>query len=183
MGDAREHDVREQVAGHEVGHVVVCGVDGSPGGQRALGWAIEEAGRRGAVVRAVSAWSWDGVDELDAPSTPDEAVARARSVLDATVEAVLHGVTAAATVERVTQRGSPSDALCIAALDAELLVLGSHGHGGVHDKLLGSTTERTLHHAPCPVVVVPDPRRVEKNVRRARAQQERLEGPRPNQVV
>ena len=163
--------------------VIVCGVDGSPAGQRALHWAVDEAIRRYGKVRAVTAWSWDGVEALAAPGTPAEALGRARQMLDAAVDEVLGGMEHAPAVDRVCERGVPSEALCTAAADAELLVLGSHGHGAVHDKLVGSTSERAIHHAPCPVVIIPDPRHVEKNLEQARARRGRQQPEHPVQVV
>jgi len=40
-------------------------------------------------------------------------------------------------------------------LEADVLVLGSHGHGALHDLLLGSVSQAVLHGAACPVLVVP----------------------------
>jgi nucleotide-binding universal stress UspA family protein len=40
-------------------------------------------------------------------------------------------------------------------LHADLIVFGSHGHGAVHRALLGSVSEGVLHHAPCPLLIVP----------------------------
>ena len=163
--------------------VIVCGVDGSPAGQRALHWAVDEAIRRYGKVRAVTAWSWDGVEALAAPGTPAEALGRARQMLDAAVDEVLGGMEDPPAVDRVCERGVPSEALCTASADAELLVLGSHGHGAVHDKLVGSTSERAIHHAPCPVVFIPDPRHVEKNLQQARTRRGRQQPEHPVQVV
>ena len=158
--------------------VIVCGVDGSPAGQRALQWAVDEAVKRGAEVRAVTAWSGDGLEELNAPSSPAQALGRARHVLDTAVDEVLGGVEDAPPVTRICERGEPTDVLASAATSADLLILGSHGHGAVHDKLLGSTSERTVHHAPCPVVIVPDPRLVAKNLKRLEERQRRAEATR-----
>lgn len=166
-----------------VERIIVCGVDGSPAGQRALRWALDEAITRHGRVRAVTAWSWDGVEELAAPTTPAEALARARRLLDAVVDEELAGMEDPPVVDRICQRGVPSDALCAASVDAELMVLGSHGHGAVHDKLIGSTSERAVHHAPCPVVIVPDPRHVEKNLKRVQEQLRNQSAQPPVQVV
>lgn len=40
-------------------------------------------------------------------------------------------------------------------MDAQLIVVGSHGHGALHRALLGSVSEGLIRHAPCPVVVIP----------------------------
>lgn len=163
-------------------HVIVCGVDGSAAGQRALEWAVDEAVRRGCRLRVVTAWSWDGLESIGALSSPAEAVARARGVLDAAVDRALSGVGSPPPVERVARRGVPSQELSAASADADMLVLGSHGHGAVHDQLVGSTSQRAIHQAPCPVVVVPDPRHVAKNLRRAQARRREQHHVRPAQV-
>ncbi|MFO7898642.1 MAG: universal stress protein [Planctomycetota bacterium] len=47
-------------------------------------------------------------------------------------------------------------------LDADLIVLGSHGHGALYHMIVGSVCEGVLRRARCPVVVVPDPSRKQK---------------------
>lgn len=158
-------------------HVVVCGVDGSPGAQRALEWAVAEAKRRGCTLRVVTAWTWDGIEALGAASSPTEAREHAREVQDAALTLALEAAEAPPEVERLLPRDVPSEALCKAAEDADLTVLGSHGHGMVHDRFAGSTTQRVLHHAVGPVVVLPDPRRVEKQLRHAKLRHPRSGSP------
>lgn len=150
-------------------HVIVCGVDGSDGSRQALEWAVEEAVRRSCRLRVVTAWTWSGIEP---PGVPPErvtglaaAVADARNRQDEALEEALSHARDKVDVETLLPRDSARDALCHAALDAELLVLGSHGHSMVHDKLVGSTTQRVIHHAPCPVVVVPTTARLKERRR------------------
>jgi len=42
-------------------------------------------------------------------------------------------------------------------LNADLIVLGSHGHGAIHRALLGSVSEHVLHHARRPLLILPAP--------------------------
>jgi nucleotide-binding universal stress UspA family protein len=44
--------------------------------------------------------------------------------------------------------------LTAAADGADLLVVGSRGHGGFTEALLGSVSQHCVHHAPCPVVII-----------------------------
>ncbi len=52
--------------------------------------------------------------------------------------------------------GNPAAALLAASAGAELLVVGSRGHGGFVEALLGSVSQHCVHHAPCPVVIIRD---------------------------
>lgn len=59
------------------------------------------------------------------------------------------------TIERSVLPEDPAKALLDAAgADASLLVVGSRGRGGFRGLLLGSTSQKVMHHAECPVMVV-----------------------------
>jgi len=62
------------------------------------------------------------------------------------------------TVHQVVVEGNPAQVLLDAAKDADLPVVGSRGHGGFADALIGSVSVRCLHHATCPVVVIRSPK-------------------------
>ncbi|HWH68903.1 MAG TPA: universal stress protein, partial [Candidatus Sulfotelmatobacter sp.] len=62
----------------------------------------------------------------------------------------------------VVREGTPFDAICRNAkmLGADLIVLTTHGYTGLKHIWLGSTAERVVRHAPCPVLVVRPPTRL-----------------------
>jgi nucleotide-binding universal stress UspA family protein len=133
---------------------IVVGVDGSDGGRRALQWAVHEADARGAVVQAVIAWRWDLVDLPPHASThPDDERARAEQTLRDEIASL--GGRYLVTVSAEVVEGLAADVLSGAARDADLLVLGSHGHGQVWHSVLGSVSEECVRKATCPVVVIP----------------------------
>jgi nucleotide-binding universal stress UspA family protein len=137
---------------------IVVGVDGSEHAERALGWAIDEAKLRGAKVHLVAAWH---VPTLIYDATGF--VTPLLASIDETFKEVADEV-AAAAAERVrgagldaetsVQQGQAADVLIEAGANAELLVVGSRGHGGFAGLLLGSVSAQCAHHASCPVVIV-----------------------------
>ena len=161
----------------ETEHVVVCGIDGSPAGQRALEWAMAEAIRRHCKLRVVTAWAWDGGESIGAPGSAAAAHSHAKQIQDVAVARVLADTDNPPEVEQVLLRGDASTGLCTSARDAALMVLGSHGHGAVHDKLVGSTSQRVIHHASCPVVILPDPRHAERALKHATGRRRGAEPP------
>ena len=151
-----------QVAGHAQGPVVivrarrhlanqpqgpiVAGTDGSARSRDVIRFAFREAELRHAPVLAVCALA-------DAPATLGEA-----SRIEADFDRVLKPHEKdypELTVLRQVSAGSPRTALLEAAAGAQLLVIGSRGRGGLDDMSLGSVAHALLHHAPCPVAVVP----------------------------
>jgi nucleotide-binding universal stress UspA family protein len=134
---------------------IVVGVDGSDGGIRALDWAVGEAARRGGTVQAITAWQWTTPD-----IGADVRVEHERMAMLALEEAVTAARApypqVAISAEAVP--GLAAEVLTRAAAEADLLVLGSHGHGRLFHAVVGSTAEACIRLAVCPVVVVPVPR-------------------------
>jgi nucleotide-binding universal stress UspA family protein len=139
-----------------VSGVVAIAFDGSEGSLRALRWAAEEARIRGARLRVVRAWSY-----MDQPGTtfdPKYCDDDARREIDEAV-AALGDQAAGLEIEPVTVNDLPRRGVLTGAGDADLLVVGSRGHGGVAGLMLGSVSQHVAHHARCPVVIVPGPER------------------------
>jgi nucleotide-binding universal stress UspA family protein len=137
--------------GKPAGRIVV-GLDGSPGSSRALRFALDEARLRCFALEAVLAWHMPAM--LDAAGVPDDFDPQgwAQATLDATVAAVS---TEGVTVDAHAVQGPPASVLLDATKNADLLVVGSRGHGGFVGALLGSVSQHCVAHATCPVVVVP----------------------------
>jgi nucleotide-binding universal stress UspA family protein len=141
---------------------IVVGVDGSEGGHRALRWAVHEAAARNGSVQVVTAWAAEASDVPPA-ATPEEQHQAAVAALSRTVESV--AAPAGLSVATEVVRGRAADVLTAAAHDADLLVLGSHGHGRLHHAALGSVSDACIRKAGCPVVVVPVPHQLPEPAR------------------
>lgn len=133
---------------------VLVGVDGSEHSATALAWAAEEARQRGAALELVHAWDVPYAAEF---TLVGDAYFAARRSAVAVVEAMLGdaGLTSDDVVCTVVQ-GPPVTTLTDAAVDADLVVVGSRGRGGFAGLLLGSVSHQVARHAGCPVVVVPE---------------------------
>lgn len=135
---------------------LVVGFDGSPGARAALRWAAADARRSGAKVRVVHGWSTSigepyGVmpdGSLVGDPTPD---------IEQEVAATVADMEEVPPIEVVVVPLPGAKALVRSAVGAAALVVGSRGHGGFAGLLLGSVSRSCLHHAPCPLVLVPAP--------------------------
>ena len=171
------------------GHRVVAAVDGSAGSKAALRFALEDAARRGVPVEAIIAYrSPDFRSDVTGLGKVDEE--RMLNTLRSQQEDVAHGVVRevmrelpvpAPEVHIRAFMGTPSAVLVRESEGADLLVLGSRGHGGFHSMLLGSTSIHCTMHATCPVAVVhsPEARRHRLRLHRERrSERERAAGER-----
>ena len=147
--------------------LVVVGVDDTPQARAALAWAVEHAQRSQSRVLAVTAWS----TPVQMPVGPD--LAAGTTVIDPFADEQLEVAAdrwlgsaiselpgdAADIVDRSVVLGDAVTALLNAAHEADLLVLGNPCRGALASAVVGSVAARCLHHAECPIVLVPDPAR------------------------
>lgn len=140
--------------------VVVVGVDGSPGSRAALEYALDEARRRHAMLRVVSAVAlpdfWAASYPAYVPPPPNEIVPVVRQETQNFVDDVIasQGGAGELPVTVEARSGRPGEILVDAADGAELLVIGHRGRGSVASVLLGSVGLYCVLHAQCPVTVV-----------------------------
>ena len=134
--------------------MIVVGVDGSDPSTRALRWAAHQAKLTGTKLKVVTSWEYPPTLGWAPPYPSDfDPNEDARKAVQDTIDTVL-GPEAAVVGEVDVTEGHPAFVLTEAARGAELLVVGSRGHGAFAGMLLGSVSEYCAAHASCPVVVV-----------------------------
>ncbi|HZD99571.1 MAG TPA: universal stress protein [Micromonosporaceae bacterium] len=134
---------------------IVVGVDGSDAGQRALEWAAEECPHRNGVVQAVIAWHPEHLLDNVVISAENADAQRFAHEIVAEAVAAARRAHPGLLITGVVERGRPATVLVGRAEEAQLLVLGSHGHSRLFHAALGSTADAVVRTAPCPVVIVP----------------------------
>jgi nucleotide-binding universal stress UspA family protein len=137
---------------------VGVGGDDSDGARAALAWAVQWAASDGAEIDVVLAFdsqlAWIDVGSDYEAQWLANARAKAESVLrDIVDDVVPEG--RRAVVHQVVEEGSAARVLLDRGKDADLLVVGSRGRGGISGLLLGSVSQRCTEHSHCPVAVVP----------------------------
>jgi nucleotide-binding universal stress UspA family protein len=125
---------------------VIVGVDASEGSLRAVRWAAHEAARRGAGLRLLHACVIDPGDGSEL--LPDHVTRRTRHAAK-----IARTAAPGLEVDVHVELGLAVDLLLAASGTAPLVVLGSHGLGGLRGALTGSVTLRVTAGARCPVVV------------------------------
>jgi nucleotide-binding universal stress UspA family protein len=136
---------------------IVVGADGSAAGDDAVRLAFEQAAMRGCHLVALFAYRTPlparGGDMPPLPYDLDQLRTDLERQFTETIEG-WHDKYPDVAVDTAMVAGSPGRALVDASREAQLVVVGSRGHGGFAGLMLGSVGLRLLHHADCPVVIV-----------------------------
>jgi nucleotide-binding universal stress UspA family protein len=139
---------------------IVVGVDGSSHSKAALRWAVTQARRTGVRVEATSAWQQPATVGYPYGWSPDihvgdiVAIVAEKVLADAVAEVVAQQ-DEPVEIRTTVVHGRPAEVLLEAAVGAQMLVVGSRGHGTYAEILLGSVSRQCVQHAPCPVLVMP----------------------------
>lgn len=143
---------------------IVVGIDGSANARAALRWAVSEAAVRHApltvlTVHEVSHSIWTGRPVVVAADEDQLAAAKGAAV-ELTDKALTElGEARPASVSVTAVNGKAATELLNAAKDADMLVVGARGGAqasglGAHSPI-GSISNKLVHQATCPVVVIP----------------------------
>lgn len=134
---------------------IVVGIDGSPASVAALRWALDQAELTDSRVEAITCWQTPGQHGYEFVNDQVDWIDIARRTLDVAIKAAGDG--GPVEVESTVVNGHPAQVLVRASIGAQLLVVGSRGHGGFVGMLLGSVSEHVIAHAGCPVLVLRHP--------------------------
>ena len=161
LADSRLGSVSWQVASHGQGRIVVvrgqwrpvnqapglvlAGIDGSPDSLDALTFAFEEAALRDVPLVALCALT-DEPGRIGGARRMEEEFTRLMTSREKEHPEI--------TVLRQVSFGTPRSALLRASAEAQMLVVGARGLGGLEGMSLGSVAGALVHHSPCPVAVV-----------------------------
>jgi len=132
---------------------VAVGVDGSAQSKAALQWAARVASALGCGIDAIVAWEYPTsygfvMVPMGWPSEADS-IATVQGAIDE-----VFGEHKPANLRIVCEEGPARTVLIDASKGAEMLIVGSRGHGGFASLLLGSVSAACAEHAHCPVLVV-----------------------------
>jgi nucleotide-binding universal stress UspA family protein len=135
-------------------HRLVVGMDGSPQSLAALDWVANLAEATGASVEVLASWEWPtNFGATLVVSSDYDPHADAEALVGGAVRDARARHPSVSFVPLVA-RGRPATMLVEASAGADLLAVGSRGHGEVSGALIGSVAEHCAAHAHCPVLVI-----------------------------
>ena len=136
---------------------IVVGVDGSSSSRKALTWAAAEAADHGADLVVLNVWEHTLLPPAGSVSVSERYVPDpSQRTADDLLEDIKHvlGDDPPVTVHPRLKQGNPSKVLIEESADADLLVVGTRGHGGFAGLVLGSVSQHVAAYAKCPVAVI-----------------------------
>ena len=136
---------------------IVVGVDGSPSSRTALKWASAEAVDHRADLVVINVWEHTlppptGSVSVSERYVPDPSQRTAEDLVQVIKEEL--GEDPAVLVQPQVKQGNPAKVLIDQSAKADLLVVGTRGHGGFRGLVIGSVSQHVAAYAKCPVTVV-----------------------------
>ncbi|NOJ58865.1 universal stress protein [Arthrobacter sp. 260] len=136
-------------------HRIVVGVDGSPSSLLALQWAARLVPTVADSVTAVAAWQVP-FTYYEFPVSGWDPKSVARTILSKALDEAFDSEPPP-FVSAETRQGPAAGVLMEESRNAEMLIVGSRGHGGFVGLLLGSVSSAVAEHASCAVLIAHEP--------------------------
>jgi nucleotide-binding universal stress UspA family protein len=143
---------------------ILCPVDFSDSSRLALDYAVHLAGMTNAVVGVMHAFMYPdyvgvfGLAQLPEGLSALEEAGRAEAARKLDEFLAAAALLPEISIHRRIHLGPPAEEIVAAAMDYQLIVMGTHGRSGLPHLLLGSVAEKVVRHAPCPVLTVRAPK-------------------------
>jgi nucleotide-binding universal stress UspA family protein len=132
---------------------IIVGIDGSAASEHALDWADGEARRRSTPLHLVHGWTYAVGGHAAVAETLELLAEASANLVDRTV-ALARAAAPGLDVDGIAVPLPPARALVDASTGAELVVVGSRGHGTLASLALGSVADACIRHAAAPVAVI-----------------------------
>jgi nucleotide-binding universal stress UspA family protein len=135
---------------------ILVGVDGSRGSRKALTWAAAEAAEHGADLVVLHVWERKIMPPAGNPSVPTGEVPDEGPDATELIQVIKEelGDDPPVLAQPRVKHGRPAEVLIEESAGANLLVVGTRGHGGFAGLVLGSVSQHVAAYAQCPVTVV-----------------------------
>ena len=137
--------------------IVLVAIDGSPGSDAATAFGVAEARRRSAALRLLHVWHAPTLLGGGQWILPPEIEARiggsVQELVDA-AEAKARELGPELTISADAVQGPVIPSIVAASAEADILIVGTRGHGGFAELVLGSVSQGAAQHAHCPVTIV-----------------------------
>jgi nucleotide-binding universal stress UspA family protein len=135
---------------------ILVGVDGSRGSRKALTWAAAEAAEHDADLVVLRVWEHRLPPPVGESAPPGNVPDMSQDVADELVQVIKEelGEEPPVVAQPRVKHGRPAEVLIEESAGADLLVVGTRGHGGFAGLVLGSVSQHVAAYAQCPVTVV-----------------------------
>ncbi|MCP4226212.1 MAG: universal stress protein [Actinomycetia bacterium] len=134
---------------------IIVGIDGSEQSTEALQWALDYASPGDQIV-ATHSWQLPPRSGFEFPAyNPADVEVYANQLVERVVSETVPEDSDGPKVMISVHHGHPGRVLIDESAGADLIVVGSRGFGGFRGLLLGSVSTYVVHHATCPVVIMP----------------------------
>lgn len=136
---------------------ILVGVDGSPGSRSALTWAAAEAADHGAELVVLDVWEPTLLPPMGSGGVPPSGLSESGEGAADDLLVIIReelGEEPPVFVQPRVKQGNAAEVLIEESADADLLVVGTRGHGGFAGLVLGSVSQHVAAYAKCPVTVV-----------------------------